>query len=58
MDIRKKTVIIVGITLFILIFTLYTSSELIIQEGFSRVESLSAQKDMDRAVVALGNDIN
>ena len=57
-DIRKKTVIIVGITLLCLILALYASSEMIIQEGFSRVESQSAQKDMDRAVVALCNDIN
>ncbi|MDD1693837.1 MAG: PAS domain S-box protein [Methanoregula sp.] len=58
MDIRKKTVIIVGITLLCLILALYASSEMLIQEGFSRVESQSAQKDIDRAVVALGNDIN
>nr|WP_320161088.1 CHASE4 domain-containing protein [uncultured Methanoregula sp.] len=58
MDIRKKTVIIVGITLLCLILAIYISSEMIIQGGFSRVESQSAQKDMDRAVVALCNDIN
>jgi PAS domain S-box-containing protein len=57
-DIRKKTVIIVGITLLCLILALYASSDMIIQGGFSRVESQSAQKDMDRAVVALCNDIN
>ena len=58
MDIRKKTVIIVGITLLCMILAIYASSELVIQEGFFSVESQSAQKDMDRAVVALCNDIN
>jgi len=57
-DIRKKTVIIVGITLLCMILAIYASSELVIQEGFFSVESQSAQKDMDRAVVALCNDIN
>ena len=58
MDIRKKTVIIVGITLLCLILALYVSSEMIIQEGFFSIESQRAQKDMDRAVVALCEDIN
>ncbi|NMB80123.1 MAG: PAS domain S-box protein [Methanomicrobiales archaeon] len=58
MDIRKKTVIIVCITLLFLILALYASSELIVQGGFSQVETRSAQKDTDRALVALGSDIN
>ena len=58
MDIRKKTVVIVCITLLCLILALYASSELIVQGGFSRVESQSAQKDTNRVLVALGNDIN
>jgi sensor domain CHASE-containing protein len=57
-DIRKKTVVIVCITLFCLILALSASSELIVQGGFSRVESQSAQKDTNRVLVALGNDIN
>ncbi len=58
MDIRKKTVVIVCITLLCLILALYISSEVIVQGGFSRVESQSAQKDTNRVLVALGNDIN
>lgn len=58
MNIREKTVFIVAITLLCLILALYASSEMIIQEGFSRVESQSAEEDMDRAIVALCNDIN
>jgi PAS domain S-box-containing protein len=57
-DIRKKTVVIVCITLLCLILALYISSEVIVQGGFSRVESQSAQKDTNRVLVALGNDIN
>ncbi len=58
MDIRKKTVVIVCITLLLLLLVLYASSELIVQGGFSRVETQSAQKDTDRVLVALANDIN
>ena len=57
-DIRKKTLVIVSLTLLCLILALYASSELIVQGGFSRVETQSAQKDTDRVLVALGNDIN
>ena len=58
LDIRKKTIVIVSITLLCLILALYASSELIVQGGFSRVETQSAQKDTDRVLVALANDIN
>jgi PAS domain S-box-containing protein len=57
-DIRKKTLVIVCITLICLILVLYASSELIVQGGFSRVESQSAQKDTDRVIFTLANDIN
>ena len=58
MDIRKKTVVIVCITLLCLILALYASSEVIVLGGFSHVESQSALKDTNRVLVALGNDIN
>lgn len=58
MDIRKKTVVIVCITLLCLILALYASSEIIVLGGFSDVESQSALKDTNRVLVALGNDIN
>ncbi len=58
MDIRKKTVVIVCITLLCLILALYISSEVIVLGGFSRVETQNAQKETNRVLVALGNDIN
>ncbi|MFA5222180.1 MAG: CHASE4 domain-containing protein, partial [Methanoregula sp.] len=33
-------------------------SETVVLDGFSRVEDQSAQKDTNRVLVALGNDIN
>ncbi|WP_321505381.1 CHASE4 domain-containing protein [uncultured Methanoregula sp.] len=57
-DIREKTIVIVCITLLCLILALYTSSELIVQKGFSRLELQSAQRDTDRVLVALVSDIN
>ena len=57
-NIRKKTLVIICITLLCLILALYASSELIVQGGFTQVESQSAQKDTDRVLFILGNDIN
>ena len=57
-DIRKKTVVIVCITLLCLILALYVSSEVVVLGGFSRVETQNAQKETNRVLVALGNDIN
>src|SRR5208337_3841021 len=57
-DIRKKTVVIVCITLLCLILALYISSEVIVLGGFSKVEMQNAQKETNRVLVALGNDIN
>ena len=58
MDIRKKTVVIVGITLLCLILALYILSSVIVMGGFSRVESQSAQKDANLVLVTLGDEIN
>ena len=58
MDIRKKTILILGITLIALIGVLWLLSELMIMGGFSAVEIQSAEKDTNRALVALGADIN
>lgn len=58
MDIRKKTILILGITLIALIGVLWLLSELMIMGGFSSVEIQSAEKDTNRVLVALGADIN
>jgi PAS domain S-box-containing protein len=58
MDIRKKTILILGITLIALIGVLWLLSEMMIMGGFSSVEIQSAEKDTNRVLVALGADIN
>ena len=58
MDIRKKTVFILCVAIACLILTFLILSETVVLEGFSRVEQQSAQKDTNRVLVALGNDIN
>lgn len=58
MDIRKKTILILCVTLIALIGVQWLFSELMIMGGFSHVEIQSAEKDTNRAVVALGTDIN
>jgi PAS domain S-box-containing protein len=57
-DIRKKTVVILCISIACLILVFLVLSETVVLEGFSRVEQQSAQKDTNRVLVALGNDIN
>jgi PAS domain S-box-containing protein len=57
-DIRKKTVVILCIAIAFLILIFLVLSETVVLEGFSRVEQQSAQKDTNRVLVALGNDIN
>ncbi|MDD1685303.1 MAG: PAS domain S-box protein [Methanoregula sp.] len=58
MDIRKKTVIILCVAITCLILVFLVLSETVVLNGFSRVEEQSAQKDTNRVLVALGNDIN
>ncbi len=58
MDIRKKTVVILCVAITCLILILLVLSETVVLDGFSRVEEQSAQKDTDRVLIALGNDIN
>jgi PAS domain S-box-containing protein len=58
LDIRKKTVVILCIAIACLILVLLVLSEVVVMHGFSYVEEQSAQKDTNRVLVALGNDIN
>lgn len=58
MDIRKKTVVILCAAIACLILVLLVLSQTVVLDGFSRVEDQSAQKDTNRVLVALGNDIN
>ena len=58
MDLRKKTLAIICITLLSLLLVLLVLSEIVVLGGFSETELRSAEKDTNRALVALGNDIN
>jgi PAS domain S-box-containing protein len=57
-DLRKKTLAIICITLLSLLLVLLVLSEIVVLGGFSETELRSAEKDTNRALVALGNDIN
>lgn len=46
------------VTITCLILVLLALSEVVVMDGFSHVEKQSAQKDTNRVLVALGNDIN
>ncbi len=58
MDLRKKTLAIICITLLSLLLVLLVLSEIVVLGGFSNTELRSAEKDTNRVLVALGNDIN
>jgi len=57
-DLRKKTLAIICITLLSLLLVLLVLSEIVVLGGFSNTELRSAEKDTNRVLVALGNDIN
>ena len=58
MDIRKKTVIILCVTIGSLLLALFILSEVVVLAGFSQVEFHSAEKDTQRVLIALGDDLN
>src|SRR3990172_4184732 len=57
MNLRRKTLIITGITFICLIMFLYSISTFIIVEGFTRVEQKDAEKNVQRAVEALSDKL-
>jgi len=57
-DLRKKTLVIICLTLLSLLLVLLALSEIIVLGGFSDTELRSAEKDTDRVMVALVDDIN
>jgi PAS domain S-box-containing protein len=58
MDLRKKTVIILCVTIVSLLFALFILSDVVVLAGFSQVELHSAEKDTRRVLIALGDDLN
>jgi PAS domain S-box-containing protein len=57
-DLRKKTLAIICLTLLSLLLVLLVLSEIIVLGGFSDTELRSAEKDTNRVMVALVDDIN
>jgi len=57
-DLRKKTLVIICLTLLSLLLVLLALSEIVVLGGFSDTELRSAEKDTDRVMVALVDDIN
>ena len=58
MQLRKKTILIFGITLLCLIAILYTTSQFILIESFKQLEEQDAKKNIERARDALFDDVN
>src|SRR4030067_2518012 len=56
MQLRKKTLLIIGITLFCLIAILYTTSQFILLGSFKQLEEQDTQKNIERARDALLDD--
>ncbi len=55
---RKKTVLIIGVTLVFLIMILYFTSSAIMMSGFLQVEQQDTIKNVNRAVNALSDDLS
>lgn len=58
MEIRTKTILILGLTLISLIIIIGVTSQILVGGGFARVEDQAAEKDTHRALVAFADDIN
>ena len=58
MDLRKKTVAIICVTLLSLLIVLLVLSEIVVLGGFSHTELQIAEKDTNRVLAAFGDDIN
>jgi len=57
MELRKKTAIIVGVTLIGLVLVLFILSEVIVIGAFANLEKKGAEDTMSRVVTALSNDL-
>lgn len=57
-QLRKKTILIIGITLLCLIAILYTTSQFILIASFKQLEEQNTQKNIERARDALLDDTN
>jgi PAS domain S-box-containing protein len=57
MNLRKKTLIVVGLFLVSSILILYAASELQLENSFSDLEERNAKVDVDRALNAMSNEL-
>ncbi|AFY89743.1 EAL domain-containing protein [Chroococcidiopsis thermalis] len=58
MTLRKKTLIITGMTLFSLFVALYSTSKTILLDGFTQVEEQDADQNVRRIVQAYNDELN
>ncbi|MGB8216969.1 MAG: CHASE4 domain-containing protein [Candidatus Methanoperedens sp.] len=58
MTLRNKTIMITGLTLLSLIVVLYTLSQFILIGSFTQLEEQDAQKNLQRAVEAISDDLS
>lgn len=58
MKLRKRTLLIIGATLALLIVFLYATSSVILTKGFARVEEQDTQKNVQRVTEAISDDIS
>ena len=57
MNLRKKTLIVIGLFLVGLILILYAASELQLKSSFSELEERNAKVDVERALNAISNEL-
>ncbi len=58
MNLREKTLVIIGITLVGLVTILYAASQIIIMNSFAELEEETARQDVKRVLNALSNDLD
>src|SRR5262249_8285867 len=58
MTLRKKTPLIIGVTLITLIAALYATSSSILAGGFAQLEEQNTSQNVDRALKAFSNDLD
>ena len=58
MTLRKKALLVIGLTLLSLIIALYLASRIIIMDSFSKLEDSNAERNVERIVGAYLDDIS
>lgn len=58
MNLRNKTVIVISVVLAVMIMVIYTTSQIIMENNFNKMEESYSRKNVDRALDALNDDIS